>query len=136
MKTRLDEMKADAEAFHKKHPEVWVKFVEFTFDRINLGYKHYSVKAIFERIRWDMGGAIGGDGIEEFKVGNNHPPFYARRFMKMFVQYDGFFRTRIQKSATSPPKGDDYNPEPYILNMDRMSVAEGERLKACLNDSH
>ena len=104
MRTRLEEMADEATAFHKKYPEVWDKFVEFTFDRVDKGYTNYSVKAIFERIRWDIAN-IGGDGVSEFKIGNNHPPFYARRFMKMYPEHEGFFRTRIQKSASEPAKG-------------------------------
>jgi hypothetical protein len=109
MKTRLQEMAEQADDFHKKHPEIWEKFVEFTFDRINRGYPNYSVKAIFERIRWDMGD-VGGDGVTEFKVGNNHPPFYARRFMKMYPEHNGFFRTRVQKSAVMPATGMEAKP--------------------------
>ena len=40
MKTRLQEMAKQADDFHKKHPEIWEKFVEFTFDRINRGYSN------------------------------------------------------------------------------------------------
>ena len=92
MKTRLEEMKNQAEAFHNKHPEVWVKFIEFTFDRINKGYKNYSVKAIFERIRWHTDIETNG---EEFKMSNNYTPYYARFFMHEHPQYQGFFRTQI-----------------------------------------
>ena len=101
--TRHDEMRRQVREFHKKHPEVWDLFVTFTFDRIERGFKHYSVNGIFERIRWDVGN-VGGDGITEFKLGNNHRPFYARRFMKKYPKYDGFFRTRIQKSKFEPAR--------------------------------
>ena len=105
METRHDQIKYQVEAFHKKHPEVWDLFVKFTFDRINRGFKNYSVNGIFERIRWDVGN-VGGDGVTEFKIGNNHRPFYARRFMRMYPEHDGFFRTRIQKSQFHLPKDD------------------------------
>ena len=81
MKTRYDEMLEQANQYHTDHPEVWDAFVQFTFDRIKKGYKNYSVYSIMERIRWDMGN-VGGDGITEFKIGNNHRPFYARWFME------------------------------------------------------
>ena len=52
--TRHEEMRRQVREFHKKHPEVWDLFVTFTFDRIERGFKHYSVNGIFERIRWDV----------------------------------------------------------------------------------
>lgn len=103
MKTRLDELKEQAQKFHNDHPEVWDNFVKFTFDRIQRGYKKYSVYSIMERIRWDM--SAGGDGLTEFKINNNIRPFYARRFMKLYPDYSGFFRIREQKSASAPATG-------------------------------
>jgi hypothetical protein len=108
MKTRLDELKEQAQKFHNDHPEVWEKFVTFTFDRIKKGYKNYSVYSIMERIRWEMDG--GGDGVFEFKINNNITPFYARRFMAMYPDYFGFFRIREQKSASKPATGMDVDP--------------------------
>ena len=46
-------MVAQVAAFHENHPEVWDLFVQFSFQMINRGYKHYSANAIFERIRWE-----------------------------------------------------------------------------------
>ena len=103
--TRLEQMQKAVKEYHQKHPEVWDAFERFTFDRIERGFKNYSVKAIFERIRWDMN-EVGGDGVNEFKIGNNHPTFYARRFMNMYPQHEGFFRTRTQISAFSPARLD------------------------------
>jgi len=94
---RLEEMRKQVNDFHKKHPEVWKLFVQFAFQMINRGYKNYSAKAVFERIRWEKD--VGGDGTTQFKLGNNHPAFYARRFMKKYPQHAGFFRTRKQISA-------------------------------------
>ena len=95
--TRFDEMKQQVNRFHSEHPRIWDLFERFTFDRIHKGYKHYSVNAIFERIRWEIDG--GGNDPVEFKLNNNYRAFYARRFMKMYPEYDGFFRTRTQTSA-------------------------------------
>lgn len=95
MTTRRDVMYREYMAFHEEHPEVWIMFCHFTFSRIRLGYEHYSVYSIFERIRWETD--MGSDS-EEFKLNNNHRPFYARAFMETYPEYDGFFRTRHQKS--------------------------------------
>ncbi len=95
---RYEEMRMQVTAFHEQHPDVWDLFTQFTFDRIHRGFRHYSVNAIFERIRWEVDNA-GGDGKAQFKLNNNYRAFYARRFMKMHPQHEGFFRTREQTSA-------------------------------------
>ena len=103
---RLEEMRRQVNDYHKKHPDVWKMFEEFTFQMINQGYKKYSVNAIFERIRWEKD--VGGDGVTQFKIGNNYRAFYSRRFMKKYPKYEGFFRTRKQvsenKEATNLPE--------------------------------
>ena len=83
---RLEEMRRQVNDYHKKHPDVWKMFEEFTFQMINQGYKNYSVNAIFERIRWEKD--VGGDGITQFKIGNNYRDFYSRRFMKKYTKYE------------------------------------------------
>ena len=100
MKNRNDEMRKQVTAFHKNNPEVWDLFCTFTFQVINKGFNNYSVNAIFERIRWEKD--VGGDGLTEFKLNNNYRAFYARRFMKMHPEHDGFFRTRKQTSEDAP----------------------------------
>lgn len=95
---RLEEMREQVTTYHKQHPEVWRMFEEFAFQMINRGFKNYSVNAIFERIRWEKD--AGGDGENQFKIGNNYRAFYARRFMKKYPLHDGFFRTRKQTSET------------------------------------
>lgn len=102
-KTRYDEMREAVERFHAKHPEVWLLFDKYTRDRIEKGFKNYSAKAVFERIRWDTD--VGGDGKTEFKVGNNFPAFYARAWMDAFPEHEGFFRTRVQTSMNKPATG-------------------------------
>ena len=93
--SRYDELHEAVIEYHKEHPEVWKAFVRFTFDRINHGREHYSVNGVFERIRWEFGAKYAEN---EFKINNNHRPFYARRFMKMYPEHEGFFRTREQTS--------------------------------------
>ncbi len=95
MKNRLEEMRKDCQSFHRKHPEVWSLFVGFTLEKIRLGYKHYGVGAVMERVRWETS---AGDSSPEFKINNNFRAFYARRFAKAFPEHKDFFRTRVQKS--------------------------------------
>ena len=97
---RLEELRIQCLTFHNEHPEVWDAFIRLTFDRINHGYKHYSVNGIFEQIRWELG-SVGGDGEEQFKLNNNYRPFYARAFMQNYPEHDGFFRIREQISKNT-----------------------------------
>ena len=111
--SRFEEMQFEVAAFHKKHPEVWKLFVRFTQQRIGHGFSHYSVNAIFERIRWETDVAV--DGASSFKLNNNYRAFYARRFMRLHPEHVGFFRTRKQLSkddlpANRPPLGPDDFP--------------------------
>jgi hypothetical protein len=100
--SRYEQMRAAAVAFHEAHPRVWLLFLRFTFDRIDKGYKAYSVNAIFERIRWETGEAQV-DPEQEFKLNNNHRAFYARAFMHRNPSFAGFFRTREQTSKAGAP---------------------------------
>ena len=97
MVTRLEELRRQCQKFHREHPEVWSLFVGFTFEKIRLGHKHYGAKAVMERVRWETG---AGESKPEFKINNNFPSFYARRFARSFPEHKEFFRTRVQKSAS------------------------------------
>jgi len=77
--------------FHKANPQVYELFKRFTFEALRSGRKHYSAYAIFQRIRWHSEIETQGD---DFKLNNNHQPYYARLFMHDHPQYDGFFKTR------------------------------------------
>jgi len=102
MSSRLEEMRKECSAFHRSHPEVWALFVGFTFEKIRLGHTHYGAKAVMERVRWETG---SGASKPEFKVNNNFPSFYARRFAKAFPEHRDFFRTRVQNSANEKGRG-------------------------------
>jgi len=82
--------------WHRANPHVYELFTRFTFDVIKRGHKHYSSKAIFERIRWHTDIETAG---EEFKMSNNYTPYYARLFMKDFPDHADFFRT----ASPNPP---------------------------------
>lgn len=96
--TRFVEMQDEVQAFHKAHPAVWELFVRFTL----------------ERIRWESDVATD-EGGSTFKLNNNYRAFYARRFMRMYPEWSGFFRTREQpskqhRSSGMPPLGPDHYP--------------------------
>jgi len=117
MKTRREEMQEQVTKFHAEHPEIWDLFVRFSKEMIGRGYKAYSAQSVIERIRWEKD--VGGDGTTSFKINNNYTAFYSRRFMRMYPEYEGFFRTRHQVSddatATNLPE---LAPEHYEYTYD------------------
>ena len=76
--------------FHDNNPRVWELLQRFTLEVINKGFKHYSVKAVFERIRWHTDVETSDP---EFKLSNNHTAYYSRMFMDKYPEHEGFFRT-------------------------------------------
>jgi len=85
---------SDFERYDKEHPEIWNLFVKITFKLIRRGKKHYGAKAVFEIIRYHR---VIQYNDSEFKANNSYTAYYARKFMKMYPQYDGFFETRKAK---------------------------------------
>lgn len=97
MKTRYEEIEEAAVKFHRENPKVWKYFVRFTFEVIHRGFRHYSAKGVFERIRWETDEA-DVDGKSTFKLNNNYSAFFARWFMDTYPEHDGFFRLRAMPS--------------------------------------
>ena len=83
-------MTTNFEFYDKQNPHIWDLFVKYSFQAKNKGFKNYSSKSIFEIIRWHTK-ASGNDG---FKINNNYTPFYARKIMKCYPEFEGFFRLR------------------------------------------
>ena len=91
LKEELKERKKACWEWHKKNPQVWQKFEEYTLQAIASGRKNYSQWAIINRIRWNAEVETkGGD----FKISNDYISFYARLFHVRYPQYEGFFKTK------------------------------------------
>ena len=101
--TRADEIDAKAEKFHHDNPQVWKLFREAAFNRISLGFEHYSMYAAGEHARWVMD--TNHNSKTEFKFNNNYRPWYARKFHNEYPEHDGFFRTRHRTSEDQPALG-------------------------------
>jgi hypothetical protein len=98
--SRFDQMRDECQRFHEAHPEVWDEFVRLAFIAINRGHKSYGARTVWEVLRWNAG---VGDGSEDsFKLNDHYPPFYARRFHRIYPDHDGFFQLREQKSKVTP----------------------------------
>lgn len=49
-----------------------------------------------EVVRWDIHIQTVS---HDFKINNNHVPFYARMFMQAYPEHAGFFHTRSREAA-------------------------------------
>jgi hypothetical protein len=98
--TRQQQLDAAAASYIKVNPYAWIMFVRFTFAAISKGHKNFGVKSIFERIRWEA--TIENADELDFKINNNHAPYFARKFMLRYPEHKGFFRTRTQISKDWP----------------------------------
>jgi len=88
----MDKIEENFLKFHKKHPEVWAYFCEFTFQMIHKGYSHVSAGLIFERMRWEL--MLQSLARDPVKLNNNYRSRYARLFEKKYPHLEGVFRKR------------------------------------------
>lgn len=84
-------LEAEFWKFHAANPHVYELFDQFTRQSIGAGRKHFSATIVFERIRWAT--MVETVGSPDFKMSNNHRPYYARLWMRNNPEHRGFFRT-------------------------------------------
>ena len=82
--------------YHLENPQVWELFQRFTIEVIRAGHKHYSARAVFQRIRWHTSVETRGD---DFKINDHYSSRYARMFHVKYPKFEGFFRTRELRST-------------------------------------
>lgn len=97
---RWEEVRRQCKAFHLEHPEVYELFEKYTFDRIALGFQHYSAAATFHHIRWETEKPDPEDN--KFKLNNNFHSLYGEKFMGHHREHKGFYRTRKKTSKDRP----------------------------------
>ena len=85
--------------FHADNPHVWVLFKRFAREAYNSGRDHYSARAIFHRIRWHI--SIETKSDDDFKINNNHSPFYARMLAAEECRFEFFFRNRAAEADSA-----------------------------------
>jgi hypothetical protein len=83
----------DFKHFHADNPHVWPLFVRFAFEAIKAGRQRFSARTIIHRIRW-FTSVETTTADEDFKINNNWSPYYARVFMRIYPEHEGFFETR------------------------------------------
>ena len=93
MKANGDYTEEAFEQYDKEHPYIYEGFVRYTM-QVAQKREYFSAKAVFHRMRWDT--AIG-ETDAEYKLNDGWISHYARKFMKEYPQYDGFFETRLRR---------------------------------------
>lgn len=99
-----ERMLAEVRAFHAAHPEVWELFERFALEAAR-SRSHFGVGAVWERMRWETAVNPRYADHGEYKLNNNFRAFYARRFMRLHPEHEGFFRTRVQKGHEAGSTG-------------------------------
>jgi hypothetical protein len=83
------------EVFHECNPQVYQALRQMALGMRKRGRKHYGMKGLFEKLRFDHAMQTVGD--ESFKLNNNYTALYARLLMESEPQLAGFFETRQRR---------------------------------------
>ncbi len=89
--TRLEN---DFREFHNENPHVYKELVDLACQLKARGRERYSLYALFEVLRWHKALETTDD---DFKLNNNHRPYYARMIMDTVPEMNGFFELRVLK---------------------------------------
>jgi hypothetical protein len=88
------------EIYHSENPHVYDMFIRYGRMALSRGFTRFSAKAIFERLRWYY--QFETKDEQDFKLNNSFTAYYARKAIKEFPEFEGFFELR-EKSTS---KGD------------------------------
>ena len=76
----------------RENPQVWVLFKRFSTEALKSNRKYFGARMIGERIRWF---SYVETSDPDFKISNNHWPYYARLLMLRHPeQFAEFFARR------------------------------------------
>lgn len=106
--TPQSKLEASFWEFHRANPEVYETLVVLAFQWKKFGGRKIGINALSERVRWEI--AIRTCG-SQFKLNNNHRPFYARMLMENEPELAGLFALRKQKIQSSIGPSNDGLPE-------------------------
>lgn len=79
------------EQFDHDNPQVWELFERFTLEAIHGGARRLGARLVWERMRW-YSRVESTD--RTFKLNNNYPQFYARKFLEHHPEHAGCFQLR------------------------------------------
>jgi hypothetical protein len=78
--------------FHADNPEVYRELVTLARRAKASGRAQYGIKALMEILRWHRN--IETKSLDEWKLNNNHAPYYARLIMEKEPDLADFFELR------------------------------------------
>ena len=93
-----NKLQAQWEACKSNNPWLLPKLAEMAREMKRCGHTTYSIKGLFEALRWETRESTGDLGL---KVNNNHSAFAARDLMKLCPDLSGFFVLREQRPRPS-----------------------------------
>lgn len=90
-----DETERKFWSFLDRVPNCFELFSHYSFALIEAGRKESSATLVFERVRWDY--EFEGRFSDDFMMANDIRPLFARWWMQINPQHDGFFETRARQ---------------------------------------
>ena len=84
--------------FHKENPAIWALYKKFAYEAKQAGHTKLSSEIILNRVRWETTITTND---KQFKINNNHKPFYARMLMYR-EHFTNFFAMRQSVADTIP----------------------------------
>jgi hypothetical protein len=78
--------------FHAENPQVYAKLVELCWRVRGNGFRKYSIRTIWETLRWHYDMEIRSD--EKFKLNDQFTSRYARLLMQEDEAFEGLFNVR------------------------------------------
>jgi hypothetical protein len=108
--------------FHAQHPEVARYLAQFALQwRERRGSDaSLGIKALFERVRWEMSIASLPDEMPP-RLNNNHTAFYARWLMDNYSALGGIFSLRQQRiPATFGPENHTLPGNTHIIGQQKI----------------
>lgn len=95
-------IEARFQAFHREHPEVYVKLVEFSVQLLDAGWDHFGISVPWERLRYET--MLGASRAESpYKLNDNYRSRYARLIADQEPRLAEVFTLRQLRSASRPP---------------------------------
>lgn len=91
----VDERMEAFKAYDRENPQIWDAFCRMAYDDARNGEIRLSSKFLFERLRHDP--LIKKTYGATWKANNNWTGYYARKFMRLYPQFDGVFEIRGEK---------------------------------------
>jgi hypothetical protein len=103
MSNHREKWQPEFEKFDRQNPHIYRELLEKAKYVKGRGME-CSIYLLIERVRWFFNFEVTRDpAAGEFKINNNHSPFYARKLMKE-PGFEGFFAIRDKQPEDHKPR--------------------------------